>query len=96
ISPHPVKELGKVQASLLTPLGKVSTLWQPGEGQVIFEVMIPANATASIQIPASGMDKVKEGGKPLGEVFPAGSLEVRAGRVFVRTGSGVYRFVIGE
>ena len=96
ISPHPVKELGKVQASLLTPLGKVSAVWQPEAGQVIFEVGIPANATATIQIPAEGMGKVKEGGKALWEVFPAGSVEVREGRVFVRTGSGSYRFTISN
>lgn len=96
INPHPVKELGKVQASLLTPLGKVSTIWQPGEGETIFEVVIPANATALIQIPASGIDKVREGGKALGEVFAAGSFELKEGRVFIKAGSGYYQFTIKD
>lgn len=94
ISPHPVKELGKVQASLLTPLGRVSTLWEPKEGENVFEVEIPANVTATIQIPAGGIDKVKEGGKELLEVFQTGNVELKEGLVIVKTGSGKYRFTI--
>lgn len=81
-----------MQASLLTPLGKVSTLWQPGEGETNFEVEIPTNAIATIQIPASSIEKVKEGGKGLADVFANGSVEVKEGTIFIKTGSGVYRF----
>jgi alpha-L-rhamnosidase len=94
ISPNQVKELGKVQASLLTPLGKVSRLWEPGGGQVNFEVVIPANATATIQIPARGIEKVQEGGRALSDVFPTGNVEIKEGRVIVKAGSGRYKFSI--
>ncbi|MCU0396007.1 MAG: glycoside hydrolase family 78 protein, partial [Chitinophagaceae bacterium] len=94
VKPHPVKELGTVQASLMTPFGKVSSRWQPEEKQTQFEVVIPPNTSASIQIPASAVAQVTEGGKPLASVFPAGSVELKDGRVCVSTGSGTYRFTI--
>lgn len=92
ITPHPVKELGEVYASLQTPYGLSSCRWLISNGQATLEVVIPVNTTASIAIPTAAINDVRESGRPLSAIFTAEALAVKVDRTVVQTGSGTYTF----
>ncbi|MEO9004268.1 MAG: alpha-L-rhamnosidase C-terminal domain-containing protein, partial [Ginsengibacter sp.] len=81
-------------ASLDTYYGKVSNSWKIENGDVLMDVEIPANTTATVFIPAANSGAVKESGKLLSQV---NDIKVKAaveGYVEVGLGSGVYHFVV--
>jgi alpha-L-rhamnosidase len=74
--------------------GKISTAWRrDGEGLEL-DVTVPANADATIGIPAGPRQTVREGGRILAN-RDGMRLGPRSGdRVIVFVGSGTYRFVV--
>lgn len=51
VRPHPVRALGNVAASYLTPYGKVCVSYTYRDGKVNWRVQIPVNTTAEIVLP---------------------------------------------
>ena len=51
VRPHPVRALGNVAASYLTPYGKVCVSYTYQDGKVNWRVQIPVNTTAEIILP---------------------------------------------
>ncbi len=90
IRPHPVPGLDWVEARHDTPHGRVAARWERRDGKFILMVSIPANATATVYVPA-------EHGLPVRCGNPAGvtSLDREAGRAVYGVGSGEYRFEAG-
>lgn len=88
VRPHPGGGFGHMQASTLTPYGKVSARWT-AEGDVLqtLEVEIPVNTTAEVHVPApvAGAVKSADGLKPDG---------YEAGYVKFTVGSGKYSFAL--
>jgi alpha-L-rhamnosidase len=79
-------------ADLQTYYGKVSSHWKQEKGTLTLDVIIPANTTATLVIPASSAEKIEEGGKALPtnkEIKITGSGE---GFVILSIGSGTYHF----
>ena len=77
-----------MQASTLTPYGKVAAGWT-AEGDVLktLEVEIPVNTSAEILVPASGVDKVKNENN----LTPSG---YENGYAKFTVGSGKYKFMV--
>lgn len=94
IKPHPGTGLTQAAASLDTYYGLVGSAWKSDNGQLSFDVQIPANTTADIYLPAASADAVMEGGKALtsGEGIKVSG--VKDGNVVIKVGSGKYAFTV--
>jgi len=86
---------GKLQyaaADYETNYGKVSSHWKLDNGNLLMDVEIPANTTATIYIPVSDKPNVLESGKPVTGGADIKLAEPVAGYVVVNVGSGSYHF----
>ena len=88
VQPHTGGGFDHMQASTLTPYGKVAAGWT-AEGDVLktLEVEIPVNTSAEILVPASGMDNVKNENN----LTPSG---YENGYAKFTVGSGKYKFMM--
>jgi alpha-L-rhamnosidase len=79
-------------ASLETLYGTVSSAWKIENDKFIFDVTIPANATATIQLPSSAKAKIKENSADIQQKIDAASAAEPTKDVTIAVGSGVYHF----
>jgi len=84
--------LQNVVADYDTNYGKVSSHWKLDRGILSLDIEIPANATATIYIPANKGAAVTEGGKPIDAKQEPAIADGQAGYVVVNVGSGIYHF----
>jgi len=96
IRPQPVKDLNWVRCSYHSVRGKITSNWKRVGDRLKLEVVIPANTTATVYLPACNVGQVKERGRSV-EKSP-GVLEVRTdnGKAVVEIGSGRYVFEMGN
>jgi alpha-L-rhamnosidase len=96
IRPQPVKDLEWVRCGYRSVRGEIASNWKRVGNRLKLEVVIPANTTATVYLPAGNVQPVKEGGRPV-ENSP-GVLEVRTdnGKPVVELGSGHYDFEISK
>jgi alpha-L-rhamnosidase len=94
IQPHVGGKLTHAEAELQTYYGLVRSAWKKNGNQLQFDVVIPANTTATILIPAAEAAAVKEGGKALATGKGMNVSGSKGGYVAVETGSGSYRFTV--
>lgn len=91
-------ELAYAKAAHESLYGRISSAWTITEGQVMLEVEIPANTTASILLPGGKLEEASEGGQLLwkeGQAQSIAGIEAvvqTADGVLVEVGSGSYRF----
>jgi alpha-L-rhamnosidase len=96
LNPHIGGDLTNATASLQTYYGTISSGWKKQDGQLVWEVEIPANTTATLYIPAKTVEAVKENNVALSEAKEMKVLKDENGNIVVETGSGKYHFVITE
>lgn len=92
----PDHDLEWVKASVNTMQGTIYSSWQKKQGGLSLEIRIPANTTATIQLPASKGAAITEGGKALSGVKGIKILPSNDDRAIVEVGSGTYTFFISE
>lgn len=90
IRPEPVGDLTWVEASQETVRGKIAVRWDKKDSRFVLKVTIPANTTASVQLPAAASATITESGRAV-----AGRDDIRAsdaidGRPTFEIGSGSY------
>lgn len=92
IQPQTVSGLEWVRSSYRSIRGKIVSNWSRSGTGVTYEIEIPVNTRARIVLPATGLEAVTEGGKPL----PAGfhGRVARDGEVELEVGSGRYAFQV--
>ena len=90
IRPQVVDGLTHVKCSHQTIRGSVISNWTKGEGKTDFEVTIPPDTAATIQLPAGEGENLTEGGEP----FPI--LAKNPETVTMIIGSGTYRFTVAK
>lgn len=95
IAPYVPKGLDHVSAWVETIRGRVAVSWKQTATTLTVDVTIPANATASVRLPASSPDAVTESGLALASAVGVKDVARQDGFVTVRVGSGHYRFVCG-
>jgi alpha-L-rhamnosidase len=88
ICPKPVGDLSWVKCSHQTIRGAVISNWKVGNDQSEYEIVIPPDTRAVIQLPEKAGDIITESGQPV-----AKSVEVLGTHRF-SVGSGTYRFVL--
>ena len=78
-----------------TPQGFITVAWhrEPGSPDgLTLALTVPPNATATLQLAASNVAQVTEGGRPLADVAGVRLLGAGDGTAVVQVGAGTYRF----
>lgn len=92
IQPHPGGGLTEVDCALQSPYGTVSVQWNCDEDNFDLSLVIPANTTATVRLPDTRLDAVKESGKKLDRVKSVQKTEQSGKNVQIEIGSGSYQF----
>ncbi len=81
-----------VNASYDSVHGKIVSHWKREPERFSLEVTIPANTSATVEIPAGGAEGVSEGGRSLDAAEGVRFLRMEGDRAVVAVESGSYRF----
>ncbi len=92
IMPHIGGNFSYVNADYKTNYGTLSSNWKVDSSNLKLDVEIPSNTTATIYIPASSADVVKEGNNMLSKVTGIKVSGKEDEYVVVEVGSGKYHF----
>jgi alpha-L-rhamnosidase len=85
--------LTNVSADYETNYGKISSHWKIDNTQLLFDVDIPANTTATVYVPVDADNNaVMEGGKPAASVAGIKPGPAEPGYMILNVGSGIYHF----
>ncbi len=93
IRPRPGGNLTYANADLETGYGKLSAHWKIIDRIFSMDVVIPANTTAVIYIPASTTESITESGKQLSELKEITINGKEGNYMVLQVGSGTYHFV---
>ena len=93
IRPNPVRNLDWVRASYNSVHGRVETAWEKVGNELRLNIRIPANATATVIVPAKSVASVSESGHGLDGAQGVRVLRSKMGCVVLAVESGTYRFV---
>jgi alpha-L-rhamnosidase len=94
IRPQVVPGLEWVTCSHRSIRGLVVSNWSVAPGRSQFEIVIPPDAKALVELPARPGDALSEGGRPVSEVEDIKMLPPDPATYRLRVGSGRYRFTI--
>ena len=92
IAPKPGGDLTWMKASYDSVRGRVECAYEIKDGKLTLRVTVPANTTATAQIPARSADAVTESGQPLTKAEGVTLLEKEDGSAVCELRSGSYRF----
>ncbi|RYY33856.1 MAG: alpha-rhamnosidase [Sphingobacteriaceae bacterium] len=90
--PTPAGDLKFVKASHRSPYGLIKSDWEIKNGEFLWNVIIPANTTAKIYVPASKEEDVYEGGSSADDADGLKFIGLEKGRVVYEAASGSYQF----
>ncbi len=96
IAPNPGGGLTEAAADLQTGYGLLSSHWHQDKDSLLLDLVIPANTTSTVYIPAPEGGLITESGKPLGAVKEIEVGGVGKGYLMLKLGSGQYHFVVKE
>ncbi|MCF8339361.1 MAG: glycoside hydrolase family 78 protein [Chitinophagaceae bacterium] len=85
-------DLKEVNASYQSQYGKNSSYWKKEGKKVFWTIGVPANASATVYIPASDLHLVKESGIDLLKANGVKYLKIEDGNAILSIGSGEYVF----
>jgi alpha-L-rhamnosidase len=94
-SPHSNSEnrpIDWVKAHYDSIRGRIESEWRRSKAGFDLRVVIPANTTAIIYLPAGESDSIKESGQPVSRAQGARFLGIEEGRAVIEVGSGEYQF----
>jgi alpha-L-rhamnosidase len=92
-SNHDVKPIDWVKAHYDSIHGRISSEWRQTGGRFELKVVIPANTTATVYIPARGIETVTESSHALDAAPGVKSVKMVDERAAIDIGSGSYDFV---
>jgi alpha-L-rhamnosidase len=92
IKPAGVGDLTWVKCYHDSPYGRIVSNWKREGQKLTMEVIIPANATATVYVPASAEGSVSESGKPAAQAEGVKFMRMESGAAVYAVGSGTYRF----
>jgi alpha-L-rhamnosidase len=74
--------------------GRIESNWKRTKEKFELAIVIPANTSATVYLPAANADQVQESGKPLAKAKGVKILRSEAGQVVLAVESGEYRFTV--
>ncbi len=96
IAPHPGGQLTDADADLQTGYGLLSSHWRKAGDSLLLDLVIPANTTSTVYIPAQDGGLITEGGHALGAVKEIEVAGVEQGHLILKLGSGKYHFAVKQ
>jgi len=96
IMPHPGGGFTEASASLNTYYGETSAGWKLDNGKLSLDVLIPANARATIYVPAASAENISENGTALSANKDIKVTGAEKGWVVLNVGSGKYHFEVSK
>jgi alpha-L-rhamnosidase len=72
--------------------GPIASAWKIEKGKFALAVTIPVNTTATVYVPATGIEEVTESGKPASSSPGVRFLRMDVGNAVFEVGSGHYKF----
>ena len=90
--PGLIKELFYARATYRSLYGKIKSSWECVEGVFSWDVVIPANTTATIYIPANDAKSVTERGQPAAKAKGVKFLRMEPDAAVCELSSGSYTF----
>jgi alpha-L-rhamnosidase len=104
IAPYPVPDQIKfAKLDYDSPMGRYQSHWKVQDDAIIYDLVIPPNATATARLPLFGKTEVAltesgktlwENGKPKGSADGCGKVTVENDRLTIPLGSGTYSFAV--
>jgi alpha-L-rhamnosidase len=91
LSPHPGGTLHEARAKLLTMYGSIESSWELAGGNMVYEITIPANTTATVILPQAKKEQLTLNAKPLQAEMKEGAQQ-STDNVKLELGSGKYYF----
>jgi alpha-L-rhamnosidase len=92
IKPHVVGDLRFARTSMESLYGKIVSNWKRDGAALEMDVEIPANASATVHVPAKDAASVTEGGRPAARAEGVAFVRMESGAAVFAVGSGAYRF----
>jgi alpha-L-rhamnosidase len=90
IRPAIVGDLTHATGTYDSLYGQIQSGWQRKDNDIIYEVTIPPNTTASIMLPTDSPDTIRLGDAPLQDSSEVSGVHSDGGRVVFEVGSGSY------
>ncbi len=90
LAPHPGGELTNAQVKYKSLYGEIESAWEIDGNNLVYNVTIPCNTTATIVLPDASIDQVSVNSKSLKEVGT--KVEKTENGVSLELGSGKYSF----
>ncbi len=94
IKPHTGGNLTFANADLKTYYGQASSHWKVENGILYMDVVIPANSTATVFVPAASVSEISESGQLVSSSKEVKSTGAEEGYVVLQIGSGSYHFTV--
>jgi alpha-L-rhamnosidase len=88
----PATGLDRAQGSVPTVAGPVQVAWQRRGKGMTMALTVPANATATVRLPAATSAGVQEGGRAAARAPGVTVVSATEGVVVLSVGSGTYHF----
>ena len=89
--PHPGGGLTNASAEITTLYGKVGSSWKFEGDDFIYQVIVPANTSATVTLPYAKVDQVTENSQPLSAPLKVNMAQIQNG-ITLKLGSGSYSF----
>jgi alpha-L-rhamnosidase len=91
LAPHPGGRLTNANATFKSIHGEIKSAWKIENGNMVYEVKVPANTTATVTLPTAALDKVTVNAASLKD-DKAKSAQQAGKAVTLKLGSGDYKF----
>jgi len=91
LAPHPGGGLTNANATFKSIHGEIKSAWKIENGNMVYEVKVPANTTATVTLPTASLDKVTVNATSLKD-DKAKSAQQAGKAVTLKLGSGDYKF----
>ena len=93
VRPSIVGDLKYVRASFESLRGRIEVNWRIGRGKLRLDVVVPANATATVWVPTADAARITVSGKPVGTARGVTFDRMQGQAAVLRVASGRYAFV---
>lgn len=91
LNPHPGGGLSYANTAFRSMYGEIRSDWKKEGDDFVYEVVIPANTTATVTLPQAKIDALTVNSKPVDPEMKKGLLQLANG-MSLELGSGKYRF----
>ena len=92
IRPRPGGDVTWAQGSYKSVRGEITSSWKKTVGNFILDIVIPANTTATVYVPAKDKSDVTENGLSAEKAVGVEFIRLEDGNAVYELGSGQYRF----